>query len=80
MGGDAEGMRGENMPEKVKWLDEECHICKGRINSWDKRCGKALGYRQAICEDCIIKEYDVTIETFRSIMNHHFGMVPCLGL
>ncbi len=68
------------MADRVKWLDEACHVCGEQINSWDKRCGKALGYNRAVCEACIIKEYDVTVDTFRAMMNHHFGMIPCLGL
>lgn len=68
------------MPEQVKWLDEECVVCDSQTNSWDKRCARALGYHKPICEACMLKEYDVTVETFRRMMNHHFGLIPCLGL
>ena len=31
---------------KVKWLNESCHLCGKRLNSWDQRICKALGYRR----------------------------------
>ena len=66
--------------DKVKWLNENCHLCGQQINSWDKRCNKALAYKRVTCEKCMAKEYDLEIPAFRSRLEHHFGMRPCLGL
>lgn len=66
--------------KKLQWLDEYCAICGRQINSWDARCSKALGYKNKVCEHCIAKEYDISIEEFREITEHHFGLKPCLGL
>ncbi len=35
----------------------ECAICDGEVNSWDKRCSRALGYKHIVCERCIAAEY-----------------------
>ncbi len=64
----------------LKWLDENCHVCGERLNSWDARCSKALAYKHKTCERCIAKEYDRTVEEFRDIMEHHFGLFPCMGI
>ena len=33
---------------KLAWYpDIACPVCGGDVNSWDKRCSRALGYRQA---------------------------------
>ena len=41
-------------PKKLYWLaDAECNICAGEVNSWDKRCSRALGYKQIVCEACM---------------------------
>lgn len=38
-------------PKKLYWLaDMECNVCAGEVNSWDKRCSRALGYKQIVCE------------------------------
>lgn len=66
--------------QRVKWLDENCHVCGEQINSWDKRCSKALAYKHTVCEKCIAKEYDLEVATLRSRLEHHFGLRPCLGL
>lgn len=65
---------------KVRWLDENCHVCGKQLNSWDERCSKALAYRHKTCESCIAAEYDMTVEELRGTMEHHFGMVPCMGI
>jgi predicted amidophosphoribosyltransferase len=65
---------------KLKWLDENCHVCEKQLNSWDKRCSKALKYKNTVCEQCICKEYDKDIEDFRATMNHFFGLIPCMGI
>lgn len=68
-------------PKKLHWLaDKECHVCTGEVNSWDKRCSRALGYKQIVCECCIAKEYDVTVKDLRSTMEDHFGLIPCPGI
>ncbi len=65
---------------KLKWLDESCHVCGERLNSWDARVSKALGYHAKHCERCIAAEYDLTQEELRSRMEDFFGMLPCAGL
>ena len=61
-------------------LDEYCHSCGKQLNTWDARCGKALKYKHAVCEDCICKEYGLTENELRDIMEEHFGMIPCQGI
>ena len=65
---------------KVKWLDEDCHICEQRLNSWDARVSKALLYKNKTCEKCIAKEYDMDVEALRTRMEHYFDIRPCQGL
>lgn len=68
-------------PKKVIWLaDVSCHVCGGEVNSWDKRCSRALGYKNITCEECIGKEYGVSVEELRDTMKEHFGLVPCPGI
>jgi O-glycosyl hydrolase len=68
-------------PKKVIWLaDVSCHVCGGEVNSWDKRCSRALDYKHITCEECIAKEYGVTVEELRDTMKEHFGLVPCPGI
>ena len=79
------GIPASNIPysnsRKLHWLpDAECHICGGEVNSWDKRCSRALGYRHIVCEACISGEYDVTIPKLRSTMQEHLGLIPCPGI
>ena len=57
-----------------------CH-CGSRLNSWDVKCSKALGYlKYQVCEKCLCKEYDVTVEELRAEMEDYFGMRPCKGI
>lgn len=65
---------------KVKWLDENCHVCGEQMNSWDARISKALGYRNKVCERCLAVEYDITVEELRDRMEDFFGMRPCAGI
>lgn len=65
---------------KGKWLDGTCPVCDGKINSWDQRCSKALGYNTIHCEKCICQEYDREVEDFRDYMEGYFGMRPCRGI
>ncbi len=71
---------GEETRKKLRWLDENCHVCGEQLNSWDARCSKALGYKHKMCERCIAKEYDRTVDDVRQIMMDWFGEMPCLGL
>lgn len=64
----------------LKWLDENCYNCGVQLNSWDKRCSKALAYCQPMCEACIALEYDMEVEALRSRMEDFFGMRPCIGI
>ncbi len=66
--------------QKVKWVDEYCHSCGEQLNSWDKRCSKALAYKNSVCEKCIAKEYDIEVDSLRSKLEYVFGMRPCMGL
>ena len=66
--------------KKIKWLDEYCNICGRQLNSWDKRCSNALKYKNALCENCIGKEYDMSIEELRGTMEHFFGLRPFMGI
>lgn len=68
------------MPDKVKLLDEYCHVCGEQLNSWDAKCSKALTYKNKVCEKCIAKEYDINTDAFRSYMEDFFGMRPCMGI
>lgn len=66
---------------KLSWYDIPCNACgKEETNSWDKRCSRALGYKHIVCEDCIAKEYDLTVEELRDTMRDHFGLLPCPGI
>ncbi len=66
---------------KLAWYPDIAYpVCGGDVNSWDKRCSRALGYRQIVCEGCISEEYQVTVENLRYVMKNHFGLVPCPGI
>ena len=65
---------------KVKWLDRYCHICGNQLNSWDARLSKTLAYKNAVCESCIAKEYDMEVDDLRNRMEDFFGMRPCQGI
>lgn len=67
------------MAEKVKWLDEYCS-CGQQLNSWDKKCCKALAYKKPVCESCIANEYGKTTDELRHTMESFFGMRPCQGI
>ena len=67
--------------KKLRWYDIPCHVCgKEETNSWDKRCSRALGYKNIVCEDCISKEYDVSVDELRDTMREHFGLIPWPGI
>jgi hypothetical protein len=57
-----------------------CNICEKELSSWDLRCSKSLAYKYPVCEVCIAKEYDKTVEEIRGIMEDFYGMRPCQGL
>lgn len=65
---------------KLRWLDDPCPVCGGRMNSWDQRVCKALAYKRTICEGCVAKEYGVSKEYLRDTMQDFFGMRPCQGI
>lgn len=67
---------------KLHWYDDiPCPVCGAeRTNSWEKRISHALGYKAIVCEACIAKEYDVTVNELRTTMEEHFGLVPCPGI
>lgn len=68
-------------PAKLHWYpDLSCPACGGEVNSWDKRCSRALGYQQIVCEDCIAAEYQIEVEELRGTMKEHFGLIPCPGI
>ena len=67
--------------KKLVWYEIPCHVCgNDETNSWDKRCSRALGYKHIVCEECIAKEYGITVEDLRTTMQEHFGLVPCPGI
>lgn len=70
----------KTMSTRVVWLDEFCVACGSQINSWDKRCDKALAYKNPTCENCIAKEYGVDKDELRDKMEDFFGMRPCVGI
>lgn len=61
-------------------MNKFCHSCGAELNSWDTRCSKALVYKNALCERCIVKEYEISKDEFRDIMEHHFDLRPCRGI
>lgn len=63
-----------------KHTGKYCNICNTELSSWDLRCSKALGYKNAICERCMSKEYDKTVDELRGTFEDYFGMRPCQGL
>ena len=68
-------------PAKLHWYsDISCPVCGGEVNSWDKRCSRALGYKSIVCEGCIAKEYGLTAERLRDTMKTHLGLIPCPGI
>lgn len=68
-------------PRQLRWYpDLACPVCGGEVNSWDKRCSRALGYRRIVCESCIADEYEIDTEELRNTMKEHFGLMPCPGL
>lgn len=73
--------RNFSTPARLHWYpDLSCPVCGGRVNSWDKRCSRALGYAQIVCEDCIAHEYEIDVEELRDTMKNHFGLIPCPGI
>ena len=66
---------------RLRWYpDICCPACGGEVNSWDKRCSRALGYKAIVCEACISKEYGIDVEELRDTMKNHFGLIPCPGI
>jgi len=63
-----------------KHTGKYCNACDKELTSWDLRCSKALGYKKPICEKCMAKEYDKTIDELRDTLEDYFGMRPCMGL
>jgi len=63
-----------------KHTGRHCHSCGQELTSWDLRCSKSLAYVNPVCEICIAKEYDMTVDVFRDQLEGFFGMRPCMGL
>lgn len=64
-----------------RWLDISCPRCGARLNTWDVRVSKALGYlKYQVCEGCICKEYGQDVREFRDYMSAYLGMRPCIGI
>jgi len=77
------GARGASVAvalEDVSGKPAFCNVCGSPLNSWDKRCSKALAYKYPNCEKCIAKEYDIDVDVFRDHMEEFFGMRPCVGI
>jgi hypothetical protein len=58
----------------------DCNSCGTELTSWDIRCSKVLGYKNSVCESCIAKEYDKTVEELRGTLEEFFGLMPCQGI
>lgn len=69
-------------PKRIIWYDDiPCPVCGAeRTNSWEKRISRALGYKVIVCEECVAKEYGLTVAELRDTMVNHFGLVPCPGI
>lgn len=66
---------------RLYWYDIPCPVCEAeQTNSWEKRISRALGYKTIVCEECIAREYGLTVEELRDTMENHFGLVPCPGI
>ncbi len=59
---------------------KHCHSCEEELSTWDIRCSKALAYKYPVCEKCIAKEYEKTVEDLRGTLEDYFGIRPCQGL
>ena len=68
--------------KKLRWYDDIacCNCGKSPVNSWDKRCSRAVGYKSICCEDCLANEYGCTVDELRDTMREHFGLIPCPGI
>lgn len=64
----------------VKHTGKYCNCCDQELTSWDLRCSKALAYKSPVCEVCIAKEYEITVDELRDKLEGFFGMRPCMGL
>ena len=60
-------------PKRIIWYDDlSCPVCNAeRTNSWEKRISRALGYQAIVCEECIAKEYGLTVAELREIGRAH---------
>ena len=68
--------------KKLRWYEDISCCCCGKspVNSWDKRCSRAVGYKAICCEDCLSREYGCTVAELRATMKEHFGILPCPGI
>ena len=64
----------------TKHTGKYCNNCNHELTSWDLRCSKALAYKTPVCEACIAKEYDKTVDELRGTLENYFGERPCQGL
>lgn len=63
-----------------KHTGKHCHSCGHELTSWDLRCSKALAYKNPVCECCVAKEYDKTVDELRDTLEDYFGLRPCMGI
>ncbi|UYO61831.1 hypothetical protein LNN31_13710 [Acetobacterium wieringae] len=63
-----------------KLIQKHCHTCGDQLNTWDARISKSLGYTNPLCENCVAKEYDKTVEELREVFESFFDMRPCMGI
>lgn len=73
------GRKQEFTDPKVKLLDECCHKCGSRMNSWDRRLTNTFKVVDT-CERCFCSIYDMDKDAFRKQMEDFFDMRPCQGL
>lgn len=63
-----------------KYTGQHCHVCDKELTTWDIRCSKALAYKYPLDEECIAKEYELSVDELRDHLEDYFGMRPCMGL
>lgn len=68
----------EELDNHILENEKVCQRCNKELNSWDKKVGRILGY--TLCEECIAKEYSISVQEFRERMEEYLGMRPCQGI
>ena len=77
----------------IRWYDDPVRARAHRLSHiwsmslWhgsgpppNTHCSSASRYKAIVCEECIAKEYGLTVEELRNVMQEHFGLLPCPGI